>query len=131
MDFVPSQQRARWKSLESVAVFGWCGSAALGGYLADQPGVGYTGTFLYTAGVQGAAVLLQASLLLIVPLHEKRSDEGKDGGGGTAAASQGIEPLLAEPPRSDYASINAQPLAGGGGACNPEAASGSERGSIN
>jgi hypothetical protein len=36
MDFVPKQERARWKSLESVGAFGWCGSAALGGILADK-----------------------------------------------------------------------------------------------
>jgi hypothetical protein len=35
MDFVPKSTRARWKSLESVASFGWCGSAVLGGVLAD------------------------------------------------------------------------------------------------
>ena len=36
MDYVPKETRARWKSLESIAQFGWCGSAALGGILADQ-----------------------------------------------------------------------------------------------
>ena len=36
MDFVPKNERARWKSLESVSQFGWCGSAVLGGYLADK-----------------------------------------------------------------------------------------------
>ena len=24
MDFVPSDTRARWKSLDSISVFGWC-----------------------------------------------------------------------------------------------------------
>jgi hypothetical protein len=28
MDFVPSDTRARWKSLDSISVFGWCGAAA-------------------------------------------------------------------------------------------------------
>jgi len=36
MDFVPKNERARWKSLESVGAFGWCGSALVGGYLADK-----------------------------------------------------------------------------------------------
>ena len=70
MDFVPSNQRARWKSLDSVGVFGWCGSAALGGYLADR--FGYTFTFLVTAGIQGTATLLQATLMLVVPRSEKQ-----------------------------------------------------------
>ena len=30
MDFVPKETRARWKSLDSISQFGWCGSAALG-----------------------------------------------------------------------------------------------------
>ena len=38
MDFVPKKERARWKALESVSAFGWCGSAALGGYLGDKHG---------------------------------------------------------------------------------------------
>jgi MFS family permease len=42
MDFVPKDQRARWKSLESIAQFGWCGSAALGGWLADKHGYSFT-----------------------------------------------------------------------------------------
>ena len=31
MDYVPKSTRARWKALDSVSMFGWCGSAALGG----------------------------------------------------------------------------------------------------
>ena len=30
MDFVPSHTRARWKSLDSVGVFGWCRLRSLG-----------------------------------------------------------------------------------------------------
>jgi hypothetical protein len=36
MDFVPKQERARWKTIDSVTSFGWCGSAAFGGWLADK-----------------------------------------------------------------------------------------------
>lgn len=36
MDTVPRDKRARWKSLESVTAFGWCGSAVIGGALADR-----------------------------------------------------------------------------------------------
>ena len=113
MDFVPSDQRARWKALDSIASFGWCGSAALGGYLADQPSIGYTGTFLYTAVIQGAAVLLQASLMLIVPLHEKKEarPESADGAESVVPSAGAVEPLLTAAPRSnDETNRSAAPL---------------------
>ena len=34
MDSVPSETRARWKSLDSIAGVGWAGSAFLGGIIA-------------------------------------------------------------------------------------------------
>ena len=46
-----------------------CGSAALGGYLADR--FGYTFTFLVTASIQGTATLLQATLVFVVPRSEQ------------------------------------------------------------
>merc|ERR1711871_1359345 len=76
MDFVPKDTRARWKSLESIASFGWCGSAVLGGVLADE--TSYSSTFLYTAGLQFAGVLLQASLMWVVPRKEKKSRDVDD-----------------------------------------------------
>ena len=42
MDYVPKNTRARWKSLESVSQFGWCGSALAGGLLADRYGYART-----------------------------------------------------------------------------------------
>lgn len=68
MDFTPSRRRARWQSLTSVVKFGWCGSAALGGVLADQ--YGYAFTFLITAAVQLAGMVVQLFLLPIVPMRE-------------------------------------------------------------
>ena len=68
MDFVPKEERARWKSLDSVAAFGWCGSAAFGGWLADQ--YDYTFSFLITAIVQTVGVGVWALLLPLVPRHE-------------------------------------------------------------
>ena len=50
MDNVPTKERARWASLESLNMFSWSGSAALGGVL-----VGYTGLvplFCITASIQ-------------------------------------------------------------------------------
>eukprot|EP00977_Amphora_coffeiformis_P015293 scaffold4494_cov161-Amphora_coffeaeformis.AAC.12 len=50
MDSVPTKERARWAALESLNMFSWSGSAALGGVL-----VGYTGLvplFCITACLQ-------------------------------------------------------------------------------
>ena len=69
MDFVPKKERARWKSLESVSAFGWCGSAVLGGLLAD--GYDYTFTFLITAIVQSCGTCLLVFLIPLVPRSEK------------------------------------------------------------
>ncbi|KAK3233521.1 hypothetical protein CYMTET_56184 [Cymbomonas tetramitiformis] len=73
MDYVPKQQRARWKSLESVSQFGWCGSAALGGYLADRHG--YTFTFIVTICMQASATCVYMSLITIV--SKKRPSDFK------------------------------------------------------
>ena len=68
MDFVSKERRGRWKSLESVSAFGWAGSAALGGVLADQ--YSYSFTFLITAVIQFVAIGLESSLLGLVPRFE-------------------------------------------------------------
>ncbi len=39
MDHVPTEERAKWSSLESVNMFSWAGSAALGGILVDMKGI--------------------------------------------------------------------------------------------
>ena len=51
MDYAPKDQRARWKSLDSVTSASWCGSAFIGGVLADQ--YGYTFTFIITILCRG------------------------------------------------------------------------------
>jgi MFS family permease len=87
MDFVKKNERARWKSLESIGAFGWCGSAALGGWLADKHG-SLSFTFLITACMQGVGVCGYLFLLPLVPKNEK---EQKKGG----ASGEGLEePLL-------------------------------------
>jgi len=73
MDFVPPNQRARWKSLESVSAFGWCGSAALGGWMADRHD--YTYTFAMTAIVQTVGTAVWALLLPLVPRKEGSREE--------------------------------------------------------
>eukprot|EP00980_Cylindrotheca_fusiformis_P005485 scaffold1169_cov120-Cylindrotheca_fusiformis.AAC.35 len=73
MDYVPKEERGRWKSLDSVAAFGWCGSAALGGMIADK--YDYTYTFLITAIIQTTGIAVWALLLPLVP-----REEGNGGG---------------------------------------------------
>lgn len=81
MDFVPKDERARWKSLDSVAAFGWCGSAALGGWLSDK--FDYTYSFLITAILQTAGIVIFSLLLPLVPRIEGTESriQGEDDGG--------------------------------------------------
>lgn len=73
MDTVPSNRRARWKSLESIAAFGWTGSALVGGILADDHS--YRFTFAITAALQ----LFGAFLLVpIQPFVESEVSDEKD-----------------------------------------------------
>jgi len=68
MDYVPRDRRARWKSLESIASFGWCGSALLGGIIADA--FSYSTTFGLTAALQTASAVLNMGLIVVVPKKE-------------------------------------------------------------
>ena len=72
MDYVPKNTRARWKSLESVSQFGWCGSALAGGLLADK--YGYARTFAITICLQASGVLCYSRLLGVVA-REKAPEE--------------------------------------------------------
>eukprot|EP00472_Partenskyella_glossopodia_P002460 CAMPEP_0197533718 /NCGR_PEP_ID=MMETSP1318-20131121/44445_1 /TAXON_ID=552666 /ORGANISM="Partenskyella glossopodia, Strain RCC365" /LENGTH=209 /DNA_ID=CAMNT_0043090703 /DNA_START=97 /DNA_END=723 /DNA_ORIENTATION=- len=76
MDFCPKDVRGRWKSLESVVAFGWCGSAVLGGWLGDAHG--YSFTFIITALIQGGSVIIICFLLPLVPISEKREVISED-----------------------------------------------------
>lgn len=73
MDYVPKDQRGRWKSLDSVAIFGWCGSAALGGWVADK--YDYTHTFFLTAIFEIVSTGVWCLLLPLVPRLEGGEDE--------------------------------------------------------
>ena len=63
MDSVPSHQRAKWKTLESISVAGWAGSAFVGGALADR--YGYQSTFFITAALQGIG---SVAIIFLLPL---------------------------------------------------------------
>eukprot|EP00967_Tisochrysis_lutea_P092354 scaffold133115_cov36-Tisochrysis_lutea.AAC.1 len=69
--------RGRWKSLDSISVFGWCGSAALGGYLADR--YSYSATFLVTSAIQLVGTLVQIPLLFIARRYEGPAPVGVSG----------------------------------------------------
>ena len=73
MDVVPKSTRARWKSLDSVTAFGWCGSAALGGRWTDQHGYMYT--FAITAMMQALAICMLVPLLALVPRFEAKPSQ--------------------------------------------------------
>ena len=62
------KERAKWNSLDSVVVFGWSGSAVLGGVLVDK--CGFDITFCITAAMQGVGVLVLILLLPLVPRVE-------------------------------------------------------------
>jgi len=96
MDYVPKETRARWKSLDSITSFGWCGSAALGGYLGDT--YGYSFTFIITAIMQGIST---AMMIPLWPIVAKESDAKKvspdDGDGKTAGEGGCSKDELAQP----------------------------------
>ena len=117
-DYVPKEYRARWSTLESIASFGWSGSALLGGKLVRMSG--YSTTFAITAVVQFLGVLLFA--LPIVPLVAKESEiqalvedqkkkqnttkEGDENGFVGGQTDDLEEPLLA---KGEFASERAEP----------------------
>lgn len=70
MDHVPPSERGRWAALESLNMFSWSGSAALGGYLVGV--IGMVPLFCTTAAFQ----LLATFPLIILSTEEKL--EGHD-----------------------------------------------------
>ncbi|KAJ8599589.1 hypothetical protein CTAYLR_004703 [Chrysophaeum taylorii] len=107
MDFVPRDKRARWKSLESIASFGWCGSALVGGIVADA--YSYSTTFGITAALQFLSCMLVATLMFVVPRHEtdlRRRDSADDDDDYNASSGLrdpllGIEEEQVRPPDDD------------------------------
>lgn len=55
MDIIPKKSRGTWNSLESVTIFSWTGSAAIGGIVVDQ--WGYRTCFLATAALYAISCL--------------------------------------------------------------------------
>lgn len=69
MDFVPSDQRGRWNSIESISAMTWSGSAVIGGYMMDSHDYRYT--FVITAWIYLFACVMRLPLLWMVPRKEK------------------------------------------------------------
>eukprot|EP00930_Biecheleria_cincta_P101418 TRINITY_DN9306_c0_g1_i1.p1 TRINITY_DN9306_c0_g1~~TRINITY_DN9306_c0_g1_i1.p1 ORF type:complete len:488 (-),score=60.32 TRINITY_DN9306_c0_g1_i1:209-1672(-) len=67
-DCVDSKYRGRLNALSSLFRFTWCGSAAMGGWLADRQD--YRASFLWTAGIQAVAGLFRLPALFVVPRFE-------------------------------------------------------------
>ena len=62
------ESRARWNSLDGVLIFGWSGSALLGGILVDK--YGFDVTFCITALMQGIGACFLIPLAFLVPRSE-------------------------------------------------------------
>lgn len=99
MDTCPASQRSRWKSLESISQFGWCGSAALGGVLCDHHGYGFT--FLVTACIQATSACVYAPILggAVPPEHKDGEETDVDGTGDDAVAAARDEEVADHPTR--------------------------------
>ena len=97
MDYCPKDQRARWTSLQSVVRFGWCGSAALGGVLADAHD--YRFTFTITAAWQGLGALAMVPLLAVVPRREApvRGKDRREDSAPAALVVNDLSETLSEP----------------------------------
>lgn len=84
-DYVSSEKRGCWNSLEFIMMFGWSGSAVLGGWLVGS--IGYQMTFIITTVLQFVSVTLY---LLLIPLVPKKEHALSD----FSQASGETEPLI-------------------------------------
>ena len=62
------ESRARWNSIDGILIFGWSGSALLGGVLIDR--YGFDVTFCITATMQAIGTCFTVPLLFLVPIKE-------------------------------------------------------------
>ena len=74
MDEVPKKERARWAALESVNMFSWSGSAALGGVLVKEEGILFN--FCITSALQLVATIPLIALFGKVREEGARSTTG-------------------------------------------------------
>ncbi|KAJ9469206.1 hypothetical protein DIPPA_02295 [Diplonema papillatum] len=67
-DYVPKNQRGVWAGLDAISAVGWCGSAAVGGYLVEK--VSFRFVFFITFSMHVLALLPRFYLATIVPRDE-------------------------------------------------------------
>lgn len=79
MDNVPQEERGKWSALESVNMFSWSGSAALGGVLVGA--VGLLPLFVATGCVQLTATLALIALFGHDTIEETLSEAESTGSG--------------------------------------------------
>jgi predicted MFS family arabinose efflux permease len=89
MDFVPSNERSRWKALESIAAVGWAGSALLGGVVSDERG--YSFAFAMTATIQLMGIWILAPLMRIVPVETLSAPRTSTASSGSTDEDLGLE----------------------------------------
>ena len=96
MDLVSKKGRGKCNAIDSITMFGWSGSAVIGGYLVDAYGYGVT--FAATAALQFTGTLLFALILPLVPPEKKAKASACCGGASEANATRARdvnqEPLL-------------------------------------
>jgi MFS family permease len=96
MSSVPSDERSRWKSLESIAAFSWTGSAVLGGVMSDARG--YAFAFAITSVVQLIGTWIIFPLDSLVPREEEDESPPKKPVDSSSSSSSAIvdltEPLI-------------------------------------
>ena len=73
MNNVPENERARWNSLDSIMAFGWAGSAAAGGVIADR--WAYTSAFAITSCIHVLAVAFLVVTLGKTPLRPEQKNK--------------------------------------------------------
>ena len=94
-DYVRTRHRSKWNALESLNLFSWSGSAALGGYLIDH--IGYQHTFLVTAGLQLCAAMCLVPIAPLVQSERRGGRAARAAAAAVSAAAAGptVPPLLA------------------------------------
>lgn len=98
-DYTPKATRGRWKALSSIIGTTWSGSAAVGGFLIDRYGFGWT--FVITGCFQASCLPLWC---LITPLVAKESEllaSAAEGAGTASESSRDTAVTPTEPRRCE------------------------------
>lgn len=81
MDNVPSGERAKWSALESINIFGWCGSAAIGGIIVKTFQGNVLPVFIVTAALQVVGSLPLVALFGIEEEEQEQEEQSSSAGG--------------------------------------------------